>query len=131
MNLELEVESIRDNKLLSRKELRMVVHHPGAGIPDKESLRDKISELYQTNKKNIVVANLKNRYGTYRTTLNARIYPNTDALTSTEKKSVVARLTGEEIKKTPRRIRKDERKKRYKMFGTLRRNMRKAERKNQ
>lgn len=93
-------------------------------------MRDKIAELYQTDVKNIVIAGLRNRYGTHRTTLKAKIYSGLDVLCSIEKRNVVAKLTGKEFKIVPRRVRKDERKKRYKIFGTIKRNMKKAERKN-
>ncbi|KAM0672797.1 hypothetical protein OCOL_000063 [Ordospora colligata] len=118
---------MRDNKLLSRKELEVVAHHPGMACPSKEEVRDKISELYQTNKKNIVIAGMNNRYGTHRSMMNARIYASADMLTQIEKKNIVAKMTRTEIKIKARRVRKDERKKSYKMFGTLRRNTRKAE----
>lgn len=121
---------MRDNKLLSRKELAITVLHAGAAVPDRETLRSKIAELYQTGKDRIVVSSFKNRYGTHRTTLSAKIYSNADALESTEMRHVVTKLTGKEFKTVPRRVRKDERKKRYKMFGTLKRSMKKAERKN-
>lgn len=121
---------MRDNKLLSRRELDVVAYHPGMPIPSQEEIRAKISELYQTNKKNIVVGNFKNRYGTHRTTLKAKIYSSVEALSNTEKKHIVAKLTGKEFQITPRRVRKDERKKRYKIFGTLKRAMKKAEKKN-
>ncbi|KAG5860324.1 ribosomal protein S24 [Encephalitozoon hellem] len=130
MSLELEISSMRDNKLLSRRELEVVAYHPGMPTPSQEEIRSKISELYQTNKRNVVVAGLKNRYGTHRTTLKAKIYSSAEALSNVEKKHIVAKLTGKEFQVTPRRVRKDERKKRYKIFGTLKRAMKKAEKKN-
>lgn len=128
--MELEISGLKENKLLSRKELDVVAYHPGMPIPSREEITDKISELYQTSKKNIVVGNLKNRYGTHRTTLRAKIYSNAEVLSSVEKKHVVAKITGKELQITPRRVRKDERKKRYKIFGTIKRAMKKAEKKN-
>lgn len=128
--MELEVAGLRDNKLLSRRELEVVAHHPGMPIPSKEEVCEKISELYQTNKKNVVVSDLSNRYGTHRTSLKARIYSSADALADIERKHIVARLTGKEFKTVPRRVRKDERKKRVKIFGTIKRAMKKAEKKN-
>ncbi|UYI26622.1 ribosomal protein S24 [Encephalitozoon cuniculi] len=124
------IADLRDNRLLSRKELDVVAYHPGMPIPSKEEIREKISELYQTKKDNVVVMDLKNRYGTHRTTLKAKIYSSIEVLSNIEKKHIVAKLTGKEFHVTPRRVRKDERKKRYKIFGTLKRAMKKAERKN-
>jgi small subunit ribosomal protein S24e len=74
---------------------------------------------------------MSTRPGLHRTVALANMYNSFDDLKKIEREFVVARITGERPAKIPRRQKKDARIKRYKRFGTLKRNMKKASRKTQ
>ncbi|WUR02103.1 ribosomal protein eS24 [Vairimorpha necatrix] len=129
-NCELEILLQKSNSLLSRKELSLKIHHEESPVPQKKVITDKLSKLFQTKNDNIVVYDITNTPGTHTSIGRVNIYSNQDDMKRVEKSYMVARKTGETSIRKPRRTRKDERKKAYKRFGTVKRAMKKAERKN-
>lgn len=78
---------------------------------------------------NVIVYDLNGRFGSHVTKAKCKIYSTFEQLQKIENDYVVTRITGEKKKKVVRRMRKDARKKKAKMFGSIRRNTKKAERK--
>lgn len=127
---ELEIIAQKTNELLSRKELNLKIHHEESSVPPKNTVVEKLSKLFQTKSDNIVVYDIANCPGTHISIGKVNIYSNVDDLKKVEKQYMITRKTGEVKTRKPRRTRKDERKKNYKRFGTVKRAMKKAERKN-
>ncbi|KAK6090937.1 hypothetical protein P3W45_000182 [Vairimorpha bombi] len=127
---ELEIITQKANELLNRKELHLRIHHEESAVPPKNTIIEKLGKLFQTKTDNIVIHGITNCPGTHTSVGRVNIYNNADDLKSVEKQYMVTRKTGESPFRKPRRTRKDERKKSYKRFGTVKRAMKKAERKN-
>lgn len=72
---------------------------------------------------------MKTKPGLHKTVACANMYNSFDDLKKIERSFVVTRITGEKAVKPRRREKKIARIKRSKMFGTLKRNMKKAARK--
>ncbi len=103
--------------------------HSKTSTPSKEDICSQISSLFKVKKDFIVVSGCRTRFGTNQTQCDVRIYNSVDTLKAVEKKSIVKRKTGEEEEVVPRRQRKDARKKKAKIFGTMRKYIKKAEKK--
>lgn len=129
MSFSIEILQMKDNKLLNRKELLLNLTHPKDATPKKDDIANKLATLHQASAKNIVVYNLTGRFGSHATKAMAKIYPSFQQLETVERTFIVTRKTGVKPKKIVRRMRKDARKKKEKMFGSLKRNIKKAEKK--
>ncbi|EQB59815.1 40s ribosomal protein s24 [Vairimorpha apis BRL 01] len=129
-NCDLEILKTTTNILLNRQELNLKIHHKESPVPPKTVITEKLSKLFQTSKDNIVLYDIFNVQGTHESVGKVNIYNNKSDLKNVEKDYVVQRKTGESKTRKPRRARKDERKKSYARFGTVKRAMKKAERKN-
>lgn len=129
MSITISLTSIKENKLLNRKELEMILSHPKLATPNKKEVTKQLASLHKANTKNVVIYDIVPRFGAHTSKAKAKIYSNENDLKTAERQFVVTRLTGEKPKKVVRRMRKDARKKKAKMFGSLRRNVRKAEKK--
>ncbi|TBU03062.1 ribosomal protein S24 [Hamiltosporidium tvaerminnensis] len=117
------------NPLLSRQLIKVKLAHPNSSTPKKDEITKKLAYLFQTDPSLVIVRNCRTAFGLHETTAEAKIYEEISTLNSTEHSYVIARKTGVVADKVPRRLRKDTRKKKYKMFGSLRRNMRVAAKK--
>lgn len=131
MALETQVCAVKENRPLQRKELMLRVSHSRASTPSKEEISSQISSLFKVKKDLIVVYGCQTKFGKNETKCNVKVYDNFDILKEVEKNSVVRSKTKEEIKKKVRRVRKDTRKKKSKIFGTIKRHVRKAEKRAQ
>lgn len=129
MVFELKPISKVTNMLLNRKEYLIEITHTNSAAPNKATLTSKLANEYKVEENQIYVFNMNTFPGEHKTLANANIYNSFDDLKKIERDFVVARITGEKKSKIPRRQKKDARIKRYKMFGTLKRNMRKAAKK--
>ncbi|KAG0416906.1 30S ribosomal protein S24e [Dictyocoela roeselum] len=128
--LEIQILNIKENKLMERKEIELKATHLQSSTPTKEEMRAKLSPLLKANPQNIIVCDCKTRFGTNITTAKAKVYDSLDQLKKIEHFHVVTKITGEKKTKANRRARKDARKKKVAMWGTLKRNMKKAEKRN-
>lgn len=125
----MEVQTVKVNKPLQRKEIALIVTHPRLGTPSKSEISTKICSLFKVKNDFVVVQDCKNKFGTHEMKCNVKVYDSLDVLKAVEKKSILKSKFNIEKKRKIRRVRKDEKKKKAKMFGTLRRNIRKAEKK--
>ncbi|KAF7683571.1 30S ribosomal protein S24e [Astathelohania contejeani] len=129
MALSIQITNERINPLLNRKELHLIISHPN-GNPVKSEVVDQLAYLYRTDKAHILVERCQTEKGMQQSTAWAKIYKDTGSLERTERLHVLVKKTGLKVKKTPRKVRKVNRKKKVKMFGSLKRNLKKEERKN-
>lgn len=131
MAFQLKVVRSNTNQLLNRKEIQLEITHSNQGTPSKEIITTELSSNYSLPAKQIYVYGMDTKPGLHKTVALANMYNSFDDLKKIEREFVVARITGERPAKIPRRQKKDARIKRYKMFGTLKRNMKKASKKAQ
>lgn len=61
--MSLEVIEERLNPLLSRREVRLLVHHPGTGTPDRITVRRLASDHFKTEIDNVYVRSISTRTG--------------------------------------------------------------------
>lgn len=108
------------------------ISHPRARTPSKEDICTQIGSLFKVRKELVIVSGCTTRFGSHQTKCNVRIYESTEKLREIERDFVVRRKTGEEVGiRKPRRVRKKERKEKAKIFGTMRRHLKKAEKRAQ
>ncbi|KAM0677790.1 eukaryotic ribosomal protein eS24-like protein [Binucleata daphniae] len=129
MAFAIEIKKLKENKLLNRKEMDLILTHTRDSTPKKEDVIAKLAALYQSTPKNIIITDVKGKFGSHISTGKAKVYNNFEQLETVERTFQVVRKTGVKVKKVVRRMRKDIRKKKSKMFGSLRRNKKKQEKK--
>lgn len=131
MAFQLKVVRSSNNQLLNRKEIELEITHNNQASPSKEIVTSELSSNYSLPPKQIYVYGMRTKPGLHKTVALANMYNNFDDLKKIEREFVVARITGEKPSKIPRRQKKDARIKRYKRFGTMKRNLKKASRRAQ
>ncbi|KCZ80014.1 hypothetical protein H312_02605, partial [Anncaliia algerae PRA339] len=104
--------------LLNRKELNVLVTHEQKPSPSKKAVIAILSNLFKTKDSNIVVKTISTRYGSNETKCDVRIYESPETMKKLE----------ERVKRSlNRRARKAAKKQKAKIFGTLRRHVKKQE----
>ncbi|ELA42124.1 uncharacterized protein VICG_00765 [Vittaforma corneae ATCC 50505] len=131
MAFQLKVLKSTSNQLLNRKELQLEITHTNQSSPDKKSVTEELSSNYSIPAEQIYVYGMRTKPGLHKTIASANMYSAFEDLKKIERSFVVARITGEKLSKIPRRQKKDARIKKYKRFGTLKRNMKRASRRRQ
>ncbi|KAI5176392.1 small subunit ribosomal protein S24e [Pancytospora epiphaga] len=130
MPLAITVTKYNTNALLGRKEVELSISHPSQATPNKSVISSELSNLYTVPSDQIYVYGTKTGFGANLSVARAHLYNSLDDLKKIERSFVVTRLTGVSETKIKRIIRKQDRKKKSKIFGTEKRNMMKAKRRN-
>lgn len=125
--LTITIHNQTNNPLLPRKELNCDVQ--SKQTPSKESLTSEISNLLGVDKQMIVLGSLVTGFGSDKTRFNCKLYKSREEMEKVEPFHVISKVFGVESVKFSKKMRKAERKKRQKVWGTERRNLLKAERK--
>lgn len=126
MAVKLDIRKSVMNPVLSRREVSLVINHHGEGTPSKDLIISELNQIYSTSAANIYVFGVTTGFGSSETVAHAHLYNSIDDMKRIEYPYVVARKTGEVQGKVGRRVRKENRKKAAKIFGTMKRNMAKA-----
>lgn len=126
MAIQIDVVKSVMNPLLNRREVTVTVNHHGQGTPAKQVITSELNQIYSVPAANIYVFKMNTKFGSSETTAEAHLYGSLDDMKKIEYPFVIARKTGVAIEKVGRRVRKEERKKKAKIFGTIKRNMTKA-----
>ena len=87
----LKVEDVRENPLLSRREVFFTVVHEGAGTPDRWMIRQALAELFKAPVDCVIVKSLLTRARSYRTKGHAHIYDSREDLLRTEPRYIYIR----------------------------------------
>ncbi len=72
--LEIEIETERENQLVNRRELKLIAHHPEQETPGRDRLKDVISNLVGVSKDKIIVDKINSEFGSKKSTISTRIY---------------------------------------------------------
>ena len=105
------------NKLLDRKQFVVDLTHPGAAAPSRDEIKDLIAKELKANKEFIVVFGLTTKFGGGRTTGFALVYDNKDAMMKVEPLFRLVKAGLQQKSKQTRRMRKNARKQKVKVWG--------------
>jgi len=81
----------RENKLLGRKELKIMVFHDLKGTPTRQDLRKLLAEMYKVPLERIYIWRIKTLYGIGRSVVEAGIYESEERAKAIEPKYVLER----------------------------------------
>ena len=124
--MDIKIESTFQNPLISRTELTGFAISSSVA-PTTAELTAHLVESFGI--KHVIVSNVKTGFGSKKTTFSAKLYKNDEVLRKVEKFHVLHKRFGVEKTKLPRRARKDLRKKKSKVWGSEKRNIKKEEKK--
>lgn len=116
--LTLRIRKYIVNKLLDRKQFVVDIKHPGEKAPTRDEIKDLVSQKLKANKELIVIFSLETKFGGGRTTGFGLIYDNADALKTIEPKHRLIKAGLAEKSKVTRRMRKNARKQKMKVWGS-------------
>ena len=106
------------NKLLDRKQFVVDLKHPGNRAPTRDEIKDLVAKQLKANKDLIVIFSLETKFGGGHTTGFGLIYDNLDALKTIEPKHRLIKAGLAEKSKVTRRMRKNTRKQKVKVWGS-------------
>eukprot|EP00835_Amoeboradix_gromovi_P003020 NODE_186_length_15678_cov_0.309262.p8 type:complete len:134 gc:universal NODE_186_length_15678_cov_0.309262:4198-4599(+) len=106
------------NRLLQRKQMVIDVLHPNQSSPSRQTLREQLAKLYNSNIENIVVFGVMTKFGGGKSTGFALIYDDVDALKKFEPTYRQVRFGLAEKEKTGRKQRKEKKNRLLKLRGT-------------
>ena len=114
----LRIRKYIQNKLLDRKQFVVDLQHPGDKAPTRDEIKEQVSKTLHSNKDLIVIFGLHTVFGGGRTTGFGFVYDSKDALTKYEPKHRLIKA-GLATKGTKtRRMRKNDRKRKVKVWGS-------------
>ena len=106
------------NKLLDRKQFVVDLSHPGAAAPTRDAIKDLVASQCKASKDLVVIFGLHTKFGGGHTTGFGFIYDSKDAMTKVEPKHRLIKAGLAEKDKKTRRMRKNARKQKMKVWGS-------------
>jgi ribosomal protein S24E len=92
--MEIEIENMKENKLLDRVEINFKLVHEG-GTPSRKRIRDSLSEKLGEKNKIIIIEWMRSRYGVSETLGYAKAYPSKTSAEKIEGRHILKRNFGE------------------------------------
>ena len=89
--MEVQIDSKRNNPLLSRTEVHFTVKHEGEKTPNREIVRSELAEKLNAKKENIVVNFISPGFGTNETTGYAKVYSSVQKAKDFERNHMLTR----------------------------------------
>ncbi len=71
---EIEIKEEKENKLLSRRELVLVISHGTNPIPSRDDLRKRISNFMNASKEQVIIDKINSEFGTDKTQVFTKVY---------------------------------------------------------
>lgn len=84
--VEVEIESEKENKLLHRRELNLIVSHQGEETPGREQLKDRVSNLVNSPKNTVIIDSINTMFGKEQSNVEARVYDDEESAVKYERK---------------------------------------------
>lgn len=106
------------NKLLDRKQFVIDMQHLGAKAPTRDEIKDEVASRLKANKDLVVIFGLETKFGGGHTTGFGFVYDSLDALKKTEPKHRLIKAGLAEKGKVTRRMRKNARRQKVKVWGS-------------
>lgn len=103
--MDIEITEKKHNPLLSRWEVRFLVHHTGEKTPTRDTMREKIAGSLNSKKGNVVVDSMASAFGRSSTRGYARVYDTQEHLAKNEPHYLLKRNKLEELK--PKKAKKE------------------------
>ncbi len=94
---DIEIESEKENKLLSRRELTLRLTHAGEPTPTRKNVRTQVAELTGFNKDQVIIDSINTEFGKNEVKIFAKLYNSKDDALEYERKHILKRngLIGE------------------------------------
>ena len=89
--MKIEIDSKKNNPLLSRAEVYFTIYHEGEGTPDREITRGELAEKLNVKKENIVINDIKSNFGIQKSTGYAKIYTSVEKAKGWESDHILVR----------------------------------------
>lgn len=96
--MDIEIKDKKQNPLLSRWEVRFVLHHPNEKTPTRDAIREKLAGQLGSKKSLVVVDNMTSAFGKAQTSGYARVYDTPEAIGKNEPLYLLKRNKLEELK---------------------------------
>jgi small subunit ribosomal protein S24e len=96
--MDIEITEKKQNPLLSRWEVRFVVHHTNEKTPTRDQIREKLAGNLNSKKGLVVVDHMNSAFGRSLTKGYARVYESPEVLGNTEPAHLLKRNKLEELK---------------------------------
>jgi len=71
---DVKIETLRENKLVGRKEVKLVVNHMGLGTLSRKELREKVADMFKVSKEKVFVRRIETLYGVGVSKVKVHIY---------------------------------------------------------
>lgn len=78
--MDIEIIGERENPLLERREVKFRVSYPGAGVPGRQDVRNKLVAVLDSNKELTVLDHLKPEYGRHSAVGYVKVYATAEAM---------------------------------------------------
>ena len=105
------------NKLLDRKQFVVDLLHVGHAAPNREEIKDLVASKFKADKNLVVIFGLQTKFGGGRTTGFGFIYDSQDSMKTIEPQHRLIKLGLAQKTKKTRRMRKNDRKQKVKVWG--------------
>ncbi|MFX0092809.1 MAG: 30S ribosomal protein S24e [Candidatus Hodarchaeota archaeon] len=89
--LEINIIKDKENPLLKRREVTAYIEHPGQATPTRETARNKLAAMLNTDSDQTALISLFTEYGRQRTKAKVHIYEDSHSLLSIEPKYILKR----------------------------------------
>ena len=96
--MDIEIKEQKHNPLLSRREVRFVVHHTNEKTPSRDAIREKLAAQLNSKKSLVVVDSMASAFGKGMTNGYARLYDAPEAIGKNEPHYLLKRNKLEELK---------------------------------
>lgn len=90
-NMEIEIDSKKNNALLNRTEVHFTVRHGEKGTPDRELVRSELAGKLNVKKEDVIVNYIHSGFGSQESTGYAKIYTTLDNAKGMEKRHILER----------------------------------------
>ena len=90
----IEVVEVRENKMVGRREVKLMVDHFGKGTPKRSEIREALSKMFDAPLDNIYVINISTEYGLNRSWVLAHIYDSAERALQIEPEHIVRKNRG-------------------------------------
>jgi len=89
--MDVKIVERRENKLLDREELYVIIDHKGEATPKREDLRKKIAAMTGKSEDLVVVSKILSMYGMQKSRALIHVYNSKDTLLKVEPKHILKR----------------------------------------
>ena len=84
--VEVEIESEKENKPMHRREMTLIVSHQGEPTPTRQQLKDRVSNLVNSSKDQLIIDSINTKFGKEESTVIARVYDDEESAAKYERK---------------------------------------------